>query len=142
MYETPHVYFLLKPVKPQELQMAFNRAVENIEKSRSEGLVLTSGGKVMSLRPGDIRFIESDRRKVRVHTAGGVIEAYASLGGLVERLPASFLSCHKSFLVNMDCIREVGKDGIRLHSGETVPVSRQKRAEAKRALLSHLGAGL
>lgn len=141
VYETPHVYFLLKPVKPQELQMAFNRAIANIEKSRGERLVLTSGGNVASLQPRDIRFIESDRRKVRVYTADGVVEAYASLAGLIERLPASFISCHKSFLVNMDYIREVGKDGIHLHSGETVPVSRQKRTEVKRALLSHLGAG-
>lgn len=139
VYETEHVYLLAKPVRPEDLQAALTRAIANIERRRAERLVLSAGGSVVSLLPEEICFIESDRRKVRIHAGDEVVEAYATLGSLMSRLPASFINCHKSFLVNMDHIERIDKGGIVLRSGETVPVSRQKRVAVKQALLSRLG---
>lgn len=96
------------------------------------------GGRIMRVLPADIEFVESDRRKVRIHLAGQVIEAYESLGGIARKLPDSFVQCHKSFLVNMDKIAEMRSDQIDLLSGATVPISQKRSRITREAFMDFL----
>ncbi len=58
--------------------------------------------------PAEVEFVESERRKVRLHSVRGeCIETYATLGQMLDMLPECFVQCHKSYLVNMACIVEL-----------------------------------
>ena len=105
VYRTEHVYFLAKPVAQDDLDDALDRAFERLAARASKPLSIRFGGKVVLVAPERISYIESDRRKVHIHVGAEDIETYASLSDIAAELPASFIQCHKSFLVNMDCIR-------------------------------------
>ena len=138
VYRTDHVYFLTKPVAQDDLDDALDRAFERLEQCANKPLSVRFGGKVMLVPPRSISYIESDRRKVRIHAGNDELETYASLSDLATELPSSFLQCHKSFLVNMDHIEQVQKDGVVLASGHVVPVSQKRRKLVREALFQHI----
>ena len=138
VYRTEHVYFLAKPVAQVDFDDALAKAFANLEEKRASLLPVRTNGSVVLVSPGAIGYVESDRRKVRIHMGSKVLETYATLSGMEAALPASFVRCHKSFLVNMDHIAEFRKDCIALHSGETVPMSQTMRKPTKESFLKHL----
>ncbi|WP_143412183.1 LytR/AlgR family response regulator transcription factor [Arabiibacter massiliensis] len=138
VYQTEHVYFLTKPVAQAHLDDALGKALANLERAASRPIAVQTGGTVHALVPERIDFIESDRRKVRIHQGQEVIEAYASLAELAEKLPASFVRCHKGFLVNMDHIAKLQSSDVLLRSGELVPLSQRRRPAVRESFIAHL----
>ena len=112
VYRTEHLYFLVKPFAQDDLDDALSRAFERLEADASKPLSVRLGSRVVLVEPSRISYIESDRRKVRIHAGAEEIEAYASLSDLSAELPASFIQCHKSFLVNMDHVKELKADSV------------------------------
>ena len=47
----------------------------------------------------------------------------------------NFLQVHKSFLVNLDYVKQLTADGMMMESGRTLPVSKSRAAEVKREYL-------
>lgn len=152
VYETPHIYFLAKPVKQRYLNDALEKALGNLSEiasrndpaqaSTSPYVVLQVRGRSVVVECDDVEYLESERRKVRFHTEDEVVESYCTLAEAAELLPDTFLQCHKSFIVNMDKVVEIGKDGILMRSGDVVPVSQKRRREVKEALLNYLKASV
>lgn len=139
VYRTPHMYFLCKPLKQDELDDALARAISNLDEARnSRPLVLKSFGKMISLPLETIEYVESDRRKVRVHADGKAVEAYASIAEIERMLPASFVRCHKSFIVNLAWVAELDGGEAVLFSDVRIPVSQRHRREVRARLVSYL----
>ncbi len=134
VYETDHVYLLAKPVDPDKLADALHRAVARLDKEASVPFAVSFRGRMRLIRPEKVLFVESDRRKVRINLQDEVIETYASLANMQERLPGSFLRCHKSFLVNASYIETVGQSHITLLGGVEVPVSQRYRQRVRAEL--------
>lgn len=138
VYRTDHVYFLAKPVEQDDFNDALDRAFERLEADANRPISVRMGGRNVLIAPRKITYVESDKRKVRIHVGTEVLEEYATLASLAEELPTSFAQCHKSFLVNMDCISEFNSDSILLSTGEVIPISQKKRKEMKQAFFLHL----
>ncbi len=134
VYETDHVYLLEKPVDPDRLAEALHRAVARLDKEASVPFAVSVHGKMRLVRPEKVRFVESDRRKVRINLQDEVVETYSSLARMQERLPGCFLRCHKSFLVNAAYIDTVGHSRITLIGGGEVPVSQRYRQRVRAEL--------
>lgn len=152
VYETQHTYFIAKPVRRSYLNDALKKSLENLAEAdaapsqpdegqlQAPSVVLKVRGRSIVVALDDVEFIESARRKVRFHTSTGSIESYCTLAEASESLSEAFFQCHKSFIVNMNRVVEIGKDGILMKSGEVVPVSQKRRRLAKEMLLEHLKA--
>lgn len=138
VYRSEHVYFLLKPVSQADLDDAVNKALENLLAESYKPIGMLVGGNVVRLDPRTIEYVESDRRKIRVHTARSSVESYGSLSRMAEMLPPTFIQCHKSFIINMDCVSELRSDEVEMVSGSRVPVSQKRRRFVKETLLEHL----
>lgn len=138
VYQTEHVYFLTKPVAQCDFTRALDKALANLDQMDSRPVGLQVGSSVVTLSPRKISYIESARRKVLVHQEGKVIEAYASLTGLSQQLPASFVRCHKGFLVNMNYIKELQATDIQMTDGILIPLSQRRRAAVREAFIAHL----
>ena len=139
VYETEHVYFLLKPVKQAELNAALAKAMGALEANCERLIALRRGGKITMVPASEISYLESDKRKVRVHVVdGGPVEVYSTLSDMMEMLPKSFAQCHKSFIVNMDLIDELSAARVRLRSGEEVPVSQRQRKQLHDSFYQYL----
>lgn len=138
VYRTEHLYFLVKPFAQDDLDDALSRAFERLEADASKPLSVRLGSRVVLVEPSRISYIESDRRKVRIHAGAEEIEAYASLSDLSAELPASLIQCHKSFLVNMDHVKELKADSVVLSSNQVVPVSQKRRKFVREAVFSRV----
>ena len=138
VYRTEHLYFLAKPIAQQDIDDALGKALDNLEREKLRSLSVRTGGTLKAVPLWKIAYFESDRRKVRLHMGNEVLETYASLSKLLENLPPSFVSCHKSFVVNLDYAVELQKDVIVLRSGESVPVSQKRRKNVRAAFLAYL----
>ena len=138
VYRTEHIYFLLKPVSRIDFEDALEKAVCMLAAHAARPFGVKVGGRIMRVVPDDIEYIESDRRKVRIVMGENALEAYDSLSGILQKLPGSFVQCHKSFIVNMDKIVEMRGDSVLLASGAGVPVSQKRSRETREAFTAYL----
>lgn len=142
VYETDHVYFLLKPVDQATFNKALKRAVDNLRTRQKKTLPVSFRNQTAFVPLDDILFVESKLRKVIIHTAAETFETYATLGEMTETLPASFVRCHKSFLVNMDAIRKLETDKLVMTSGESIPIGQRYKGQMKERLAMYYGTPL
>ena len=140
VYETPHVYFLRKPVENDMLERAVRKAEENL--LSYQDLAFCSDGSVFRVPKRDILYFESRYRKIIVHTERSEFEFYATIQQMEEKAGQGFLQCHKSFLVNLSRIAAMTNGYFRMDDGRCVPISRSKAAFARQAFLEYLGESL
>lgn len=77
-------------------------------KLRSSKLLVEDGEKVVVLDPATICYAVRVNRRVAIHTEKEVIHAKITLQELEELLRNyPFYRCHRSYLVNLDCIKEI-----------------------------------
>lgn len=138
VYQTDHIYFLLKPLNRTDFDEALKKAIRNLDERSMRPFGVKVGGRIVRVVPSEIEYIESDRRKVRIFSGEECLEAYESLSGIMQKLPKSFVQCHKSFLVNMNKIVEMRSDVVIMNSGASVPVSQKRSRDARIAFTQYL----
>ena len=140
VYQTEHTYFLLKPINQSDFDAALDKALSNLQDSRQLPVAIQHNGTVTMVDPAEVEFVESERRKVRLHSVRGeCIETYATLGQMLDMLPECFVQCHKSYLVNMACIVELRPGSVLLRSGREVPVSQRQRTSVRDSFFHYVG---
>ena len=108
-----HAYhYILKPYDLEDITQVF----ESFSATKGNQLVTSSAHKlaiqtqkgITYLTPREIYFVEKRGRMVDVHTRTETIEASFTLNELYEKLePFSFYRTHKSFLVNLEHVKEL-----------------------------------
>jgi len=153
-FEVHAVDYLLKPVTPERLHTAVERAAamlgaadRNLIEGRIESLiramrppggrlerfVIRSVGKVSIVPVGEVDWIEADGDYVRLHTANKVHIHRERMSVLEESLdPAEFIRIHRSTIVRIGRISELrpllnGDHLVVLRSGEQLSLSRTLR---------------
>ena len=127
-------FFLMKPIRDDELFHVMDRALDVLAKRASEVLLIRSNEGELVVQPSDILYIESWKRVVEIHLLNGdAPRAYMRLADMLDMLPASFVQCHKSYIVNMAHIVSLHSDSMQLSSGFTIPVARSRRAKVQEA---------
>lgn len=128
-----------KPVNSEILVSLLRQAGMQCENMEEETIPIKFKNQISNVKVDEIRFIESNKRIVYIHTESGREQCYTSLNALELQLPEKFLRCHKSFLVNMDKIKSFSRTGIVLYSGEEIGISRTKIVESKKKYFTYIG---
>lgn len=152
--------YLLKPIDPNELKHAIEKAATQSNSQLKSGLdVLTenlaskepnrkriiisnvSGFQIVNLK--DIVCCEAERNYTRFHLANNsTLVTSKSLIEFERMLPASsFVRVHKSYLVNVEHVRKYigGRSGSLMLSNESsIPLSRDRKAHFIKILEDHL----
>lgn len=145
------VGYLIKPVQPDELARAVNKALEEIRKDellenfvrtmesnqspqQSKKITLKTSESIYVIAIEDISCCESDRSYSRFHLADGqMIMVSKPLKEFEELLcENSFVRTHKSFLVNFDHIERFDRTRggyVVLKNGKEIPVASRKKNE-------------
>lgn len=138
IFEADPVYFLVKPVNRQKMELALKRAVACVEKNCRTGISLTANGKIVVLIPGNISFLESKLRRVEIHDSSGAWFVNMKLKEIWDKLPSNFIRVHQSYVVNMDYIAEFTRQRVTLRDGIRLPVSRSRLPAAKEKFMDYL----
>lgn len=145
-YKTNAVDYLLKPYGMADIQRAANKIKERYDLQQAAELAQkatpSSLGFDTPADDADFMFLKTDYRVVRVGIAdieyvkgmGEYLRIYIknqtkpiivllSMKRMEERLTNHpFMRVHRSFIINLTCIREMNRSGIVLNNGEEIPV--------------------
>ena len=132
-YEHGVVDYLLKPVSPERLRLACEKALEwwvlrnqaGSQTGPSGYLYIKSNGRFEKIAYDEILYLEAANNYVIVHTRQKKYLVYQTLKGMEKQLPPSgFLQTHKSFIVGRPHIRQIDGDSVSV--GEVrIPLSRR-----------------
>lgn len=103
---------------------------EQLHRQESDAYVSFQKQKEDVFLKRNILYVESNRRKITVHTLQRQNSYYQRLDTAEQLLGSSFLRCHQSYLVNLRHIRELKPDYILLYNGNVIPISRSRRPQA------------
>ena len=149
--------YLLKPYTRERFEKALTKILHatrpNLEEARRVAEQLTgrtgaenvntilveSGSKLISLELKDVICMEADKDYTWMHTASKSYLSNYGISQLEQRLSATqFLRVHRSFIVNINHIKEVHKEGASAQlvtsSGKIVNVSRSYMPDLKRLI--------
>ena len=151
-YKTNAVDYLLKPYGMADIQRAANKVKEryDLQQAAAQARLSASSGtpQAEASDDGDFMFLKTDYRVVRVCISdiiyvkgmGEYLRIYTkgqqkpvivllSMKRMEERLAGhAFMRVHRSFIINLACIREMNRSGIVLEGGEEIPVGDTYRA--------------
>ena len=130
--------FLIKPISETELEEDIIRGLKII------GIVTDSfdciSGKTVIRTPiSKILYFESDGRKIKLVTSDDEIVFYDRMSRIMEKLPPAFIRTHKSFIVNINAIRQCRYDCVILYDDIVIPISRSYRNDVRDKLVKTVG---
>lgn len=140
-YNVHALRYLLKPIDENKLFEALDYALSYTRlKVDSLCLIKTKDGLLQ--RPySRIEYVENAGRRLEVHmTDGEILQSLFIRKSFEEETQEiasqrNFLQIHKSFLVNLDYVKQLTPDSIIMESGKHLPVSRARAANVKREYL-------
>jgi hypothetical protein len=131
------VFYDVTQVVAQEPALAEIPA-RNMRLSR---IPMVSNQKVSFVDTGDVLSMESQAHYTRVLTREGYHFCNLSIGDLQLRLdPAQFMRVHRCFIINLQAVQELGREGSKTHvilkgkHSQPVPVSRAEVGRLREAL--------
>lgn len=130
--------FLEKPVKREYLMEMLEKAKRQIRDAHPKMVTVSFQNMISKVDEKDILYVESDRHLIKIVTEDKTLVSYEKLSDFKQKLSPSFVLSHKSFLVNMDKIKNLNSAEIILENDAAIPVSRSKFRECKDLYLEYL----
>lgn len=134
-YDVEALHYLLKPVSQEKIESVLDRAVERL-KTADAVLLVESGGEVLRLPLKEIRFIESNQNYNIIH-ADNDYEVRGTLSELEAKLDEAFVRVGRSYLVNLNYVRRIGKTELILNTGEKLLVPRGSYKKLNEAFIKY-----
>ncbi len=129
--------YLEKPVTYESISEVIDQCRDNFE--RGKKIFRFMSGKVVNgIIVSNIRYFESDGRKIKIHTVYNSYEFYGKISDIIDRdCLEDFIRIHKSFLVNMNYIEKFTSNSVILYGTNVVelPISKNKKTEVNEKLL-------
>lgn len=139
VYETRHSGFLIKPIPIDLLQRAVERALMEVKQAKNTSVVVQRGGTIHVVSAASILYVESRGHVIRLVTDEEQLQSYEKLNNLTIQMDERFLQCHKSYLVNLDRVRQFRGDSFIMENGVQIPISQSRRKEVRQYFLDYLG---
>ena len=156
-FEIHAVDYLLKPIAPERIAIALERARERVRKrapmpaaelaeaGRPEGaplerVLVRQGPRVHVIPAAKLDWVEAQDDYVSLNSEGKAYLKQQTLTDLERKLdPARFVRIHRSYLVNLDRLARIDTEGgepraVVLQDGTRVPLSRSGYQRIKKRL--------
>lgn len=128
--------YLLKPVAYERFSKSMDKVTQGIAPNIYQ---IQQRNTVIKIVYHEILYIESRDSKCILHTTipGQAYVVYKALNAIEKELEdRRFLRCHQSFLVNMDHIRQIGRE-FQLSSGDIIPIRKNGVKLVRQAYLDY-----
>ena len=122
-YDVEALHYLLKPVSQEKIDSVLERAVERLKTADAVFLV-ECGGEVLRLPLKEIH-------------ADNDYEVRGTLSELEAKLDEAFVRVGRSYLVNLNYVRRIGKTELILNTGEKLPVPRGSYKKLNEAFIKY-----
>lgn len=131
-------HYLIKPINEIKFIKVLDSAIKLLSK-KDKFLIAKTISSSYKIYLKDIVYIESDQRKIKVHTTYDIIEYYYKISDLeTELLEDNFFRCHKSYIINLKYVQSFDNTFITLKNSEKVYVSKYKLSEFSKTFMYYL----
>ena len=134
--EVSALQYLLKPWEAEALCRVLDRAAANLKKA-DRSVIFTVDGEALRLDVREIMSAEALAHFCRINTLRGQFEVRQNFSELAEKLGEGFIRTHRSYLVQVACIRRISKTEVILDNWEKVPLSRSNYHAVNQAFIRH-----
>lgn len=111
--------------------------VLKLQKDSREFILIQIQGQTRKLLLKNIFYFEIRGRVISVHGTDDVFQYYGQIGGLEAHLQdKGFFRCHKSFLVNLNCVDGYGHQELILENGEKIPIAKRRQTAFEQELIA------
>lgn len=137
-FEVGAIHYLVKPVTYLDATAAMERCKGHFS-SEEKYFSITSARQVIRIKMKNVLYAEVFGKEVLIHTADGPFKTYKSLSEIADLLQGGhFLQCHRCYLVNMQHISGILKEGFQLSNGKTIPIRKNGRQNTKDVFTDYL----
>ncbi|MDX9888137.1 MAG: LytTR family transcriptional regulator DNA-binding domain-containing protein [Anaerovoracaceae bacterium] len=133
VYDIDHAYGLDFPLSKDKTAGAVKKALEKIDKAKTNILPIKEKGIIHPLNIKEIQYLEQDRRLIHIHTEEQAYSVYVKFNDFEKDEREAFIRCHNSFVVNFCYVRGMEDFSFTLINGKRIPISRSRRNQAKKA---------
>lgn len=136
--------YLLKPVASKKLVMVLENIYSSWQKERTDFFCVKAKEGMHNISLWDLVYVERIGRSIVYHMRDGSILTGLTIRDKFEEEVASilenprFIQPHKSYLVNMQYIKDFMATELIMEEGTLVPISRNRRGEIKKIYLKYL----
>ena len=134
LFELRPLNFLVKPLSEEIIVKTLDKAMK-LSGISSTCFSLKKGAEIIRIPYGSIDYIESDGRKIKVHTGEVVYDMYDKLNHIEEMLPDFFLRIHQSYIVNTMRVKRWKAAEACISETTVIPISRNYRKKVSTYLL-------
>ncbi len=129
-FECSPFRFLIKPVAEQDMLKVYNDIRKKLSEERTT-FVFTENRNKIRLFCEDIIYFECQAHYIYIHTKDTVHKICKTMAELIESIDANtFIQVHKSFVVNLNHIREIRESEVVLYnSDKIIPISRSYKKQ-------------
>ena len=134
LFKTQPLDFLIKPILQEEINEVMGMALK-IAKKRNERFEFQRGKDYYYIPMGDIVYLESKGRKVKVVTMKAAFEFYGKLKNVVKCLSEDFIGIHQSYIINKEYVFRYTYEMVELVDGTILTISLANRKLVRDELL-------
>lgn len=124
VYDTNHIYFILKKNYQKYLPHALSLAYEVLNKERRASLKIFWNKEESNILLKDIFYMERKLRTTFIVTPTHTYSTSEKLEDLLKRLGETFAMSDRSYIINLKMVQEISKDSALLVDGTSIPISR------------------
>lgn len=139
-YTVNAYYYKLKPISEEAFFPLMDSVLETCERERTDGLILHCKEGITLVEADKIEYCEIIHRTLFIHLISGkVLQSAGSMDNLEKRLSEQgcFLRFHRSYLVNLNHIKNISKKTVTMLNLTEIPIPRNKYNETKDAFLEN-----
>lgn len=119
--------YVTKPVEQHALEKVFKQC-EKIFIQNARTIQIMSDRKLIKVPITKIFYIEIYHKDALFHTTSGVFKTNMSLNDIEEKLGLPFIRCHRSYLVNMNHIKQIEEHAIVMNDGDQIAMRQRGKA--------------
>lgn len=141
-YEVEALYYLIKPVDEKKMRYCVERIFERLDRRGMEKTIVVEAeakdGRhvLLKILPREIVYIEAFAHNTELHAKESVYCVREGIGMWQKCLPGEeFVSCHRSYLVNLLYVSRLEKNTVVLEDGSELPLSRRSYAAVNQAFI-------
>ncbi len=125
--------YLVKPFRQEEVDRALDWCLEHMpEPLRS--LSVYAEGETQEFPLASVLYIEVLGHQCHIHTSRRTLVVRRGLDDLESAIDSrDFLRCHRSFLVNLNCVESIQGSDFHMSDGPLVPISSANLAKVRNA---------
>lgn len=130
--------FITKPIKEEILISYIKKMYLESEEMCKPITIKTTIGEI-ALPANMITYIESKKRIAEYHVYQDLYIVYDKLDTIAESLPPCFVRCHKSYIANLNFVKQMDNSFFTLIDNTKLPISRRCKEHAREVYFKYKG---